>query len=75
MRIQPPCYRVSIWKDDAWQPYVTRTREPMRLVRELERGGRDRRLILIELRPGKGIKMPKPDGPTPIVMAGRVMSL
>jgi hypothetical protein len=46
----------------------------MRLVRDLERQGWDRRLILIERRPGKHIPMPKPDGPTPIVMAGRVVS-
>jgi hypothetical protein len=70
----PPCYRISIWKDDAWRPYVTRTREPMRLVRELEAQGRDRRLILIERRPGKLIPMPKPDAPAPIVIGGRVMS-
>jgi hypothetical protein len=74
MRRQPPCYRVSLWKDGAWRPYVTRTREPMRLVRELICQKWDRKLILIELRPGKGIRMPTPDGPTPVVMAGRVVS-
>jgi hypothetical protein len=74
MRLQPPCYRVSIWSNGRWRPHVTRTREPMRLVRELESRGWDRRLILIERRPGKHIPMPKPDAPAPVIMAGRVVS-
>lgn len=73
MAMQPPCYRIFVWSDGRWRPHVTRTREPMRTVRDLEAGGWDRRRILIELRPGKGIPMPRPDAPGPVVVAGRVV--
>jgi hypothetical protein len=72
-RPHPPCYRVSFWSGSRWSPVVTRTREPMKLIRQLERQGIDRRRLLIERRPGQGIAMGRPDAPAPRVAAGRVI--
>lgn len=67
-----PVYRVSYQFGDHWTAYVTRTRNPVRITEILrERYGYAWKDILVELRPGKGIKMPMPKGPqTPKVTTG-----
>ena len=57
----PACYRVFVFEKGKWRPVVTRTRNPDDVLAKLDANGWRRSDVLVELRPGKGIKMPKPD--------------
>lgn len=65
-----PCYRVCIWCGTQWRPFVTRTRNLLRTLRQVKQNakrfsGFTRSHVWVERRPGKLIPMPLPTHPGP----------